>query len=341
MLRKRFFFICIFLIFTLSLLLSRGKKEKKSNQDTSLEITLVVPFSTGGATDLTARGLASGMKRTSGLQMKIENFPGTSGADGTKYVLDHKEDGNVMLVNGMLAFTSLPVNDLVETTFRDWDIWLATYSPNVIVVSKNSPYKTIEDLVSAMRERPGEIRASTGGVGSAGHFGAEVIKQVAGADYTLVPCSGGAEALIAMLSGEADFCPQLLAEFKDLLTAGDIRALCTLSDEDIDIGNGIVIPSILRFYPESYNLVPMGEVTGILVPKGLDEETLKAIDIAFDSAVKDRAFLEFCDIRSFSVIPMGREASQTYLEDFTSRANYILYDSGVAKVHPGYFGIER
>ena len=51
----------------------------------------------------------------------------------------------------MLAFTTMPVNGYTEKTYRDWDIWLATYAPNAIVVPANSPYQTVVDLVEDMK----------------------------------------------------------------------------------------------------------------------------------------------------------------------------------------------
>ena len=233
------------------------------------------------------------------------------------------------------------INGYTDKTFRDWDVWIATYAPNVIVVPKNSPYNTIQDLIEAMRANPGQITAGTAGIGSGGHFGAEIIKQVAGVDYKHITYAGGGPAFTATLSGEVDFCPQLLAEYKDAIISGDVKALCTLSDKPITIAEGITIPSIAEFYPEVAPLLPMGEVTGILLPKGLDEASLQKLDHAFEVAIQDPAFLEFCESRSFEVTPVGRADSQAYLEEFASKVCYILYDAGAAPIDPAQFGIER
>ena len=264
-------------------------------------INLTVPYNAGGTTDLSGRALA----------------------------------------NGMLAFCTMPINGYTDKTFRDWDIWIATYAPNAIIVPKNSPYDTIEDLVAAIKANPGQITAGTGGIGSGGHFGAETIKAIAGADYKHITYAGGAAAVTATLSGEVDFCPQLLAEYKDLVIAGEVKALACLAEEDIEIAPGVVIPSILRSYPEAKKFVPMGEVTGVLIPKGLDEAKLAKLDAAFESAVKEKDFLDFCEVKSFSVIPMGRAQSQAYMEGFASKACYLMYDAGATTIDPAKFGINR
>lgn len=304
-------------------------------------INLTVPYGAGGTTDLTARGLANGMSKALGSTINVINTPGAGGSAGTLNVQNARLDGYSLLANGMLAFATMPVNNYTDKTFREWDIWLATFAPNAVIVPKDSPYNTIQDLINAIKANPGQITAGTGGIGTGGHFGAEVLRAVAGADYKHITYPGGAAAVTATLSGEVNFCPQLLAEYKDLIIAGEVKALCCMAEEDIEIAPGVVIPSIAKAYPEAKKLLPMGEVTGILVPKGLDEKILKKIDAAFESAVKEKDFLDFCAMRSFVVNPMGRAESQKFLESFGSRACYILYDAGATTTDPAKFGFKR
>ncbi len=298
-------------------------------------------YNAGGTTDLTGRGLANGMSKELGVTVNVINTPGAGGSAGSLNVQNARLDGYSILANGMLAFTTMPVNGYTEKTFRDWDIWIATFAPNAFIVPKNSPYNTITDLVEAMRANPGQITAGTAGIGTGGHFGAEVLRAVAGVDYKHITYPGGAAAVTATLSGEVDFCPQLLAEYKDLIIAGEVKVLASLAEEDIDLGSGIIIPSIKKFYPDAASYLPMGEVTGILVPKGLDESILTKIDAAFDFAVKQQDFLDFAAVRSFIVTPMGREESQKFLETFAGRAAYILWDAGAAANDPAKYGFKR
>lgn len=304
-------------------------------------INLTVPYGAGGTTDLTARALANAMGEKLGVTINVINTPGAGGSAGTLNVQNAKNDGYSLLANGMLAFCTMPINGYTDKTFREWDIWIATYAPNVIVVPADSPFNTIQDLVEAIRQNPGQITAGTAGIGSGGHFGAEVIKAIAGADYKHITYNGGSAAFTATLSGEVQFCPQLLAEYKDAIIGGQVKALCTLSDEDITIADGITIPSIKNFYPEAAKFLPMGEVTGILVPKGLPESYLEKLDEAFAVAVKDKAFLDFCESKSFAVNVYDRQHSQEFMENFASKACWLMYDAGAVTISPADFGINR
>ena len=334
---KKALSILLVLVVVSSAVFAQGQQEAYPNKN----INMTVPYGAGGTTDLTARALANAMGKDLGVTINIVNTAGAGGSAGTLNVQNAKVDGYSLLANGMLSFVTLPINGYTDKTFRDWDVWVATYAPNVVVVPKDSPYNTITDLVEAMRANPGQITAGTAGIGSGGHFGAEIIKKAAGVDYKHITYAGGGPAFTATLSGEVDFCPQLLAEYKDAIISGDVKALCTLSDEPITIAEGITIPSIKEFYPEVSDLLPMGEVTAILIPKGLDEASLQKLDHAFELAVQDQAFLDFCESRSFEVTPVGRADSQAYLEEFASKACYILYDAGAAPIDPAEFGIER
>ena len=236
---------------------------------------------------------------------------------------------------------AMPINGYTEKTYREWAIWIATFAPNAIIVPKNSPYNTIEDLIAAIKANPGKITAGTAGIGSGGHFGAEVIKAIAGAPYKHITYAGGGPALTATLSGEVDFCPQLLAEYKDLIISGDVKCLATLSDTDIELAPGVVVKSILHSYPTASKFVPMGEVTGILLPNGLSEASLAKLDDAFAFATKDKAFLDFAAVKSFTVMPMGRADSQKYLDTFASKASYLMYDAGAVAIDPAKFGFKR
>lgn len=304
-------------------------------------INMTVPYGAGGTTDLTARALANAMGQNLGVTINVVNTPGAGGSAGSLNVQNARVDGYSILANGMLAFCTMPIMGYTEKTYKDWDIWLATYAPNVVVVPKNSPYNTIEDLINDIRKNPGQVTIGTAGIGTGGHYGAEVIKLVAGVDYKHITYAGGGAAFTATLAGEVQACPQLLAEYKDAIISGDVKALCTLAEDDIELAPGVVVASIKKAYPEAAQYLPMGEVTGIMIPKGLDAEALAKLDAAFEVAVKDPALLEFCKVKSFTVDVMGREESQKFLDAFASKACYLMYDAGAATIDPAKFGIKR
>ena len=305
------------------------------------DISVTVPYGAGGSTDLTARAVTAPMAKALGVSITVNNTPGAGGAAGSNVVANAPVDGYTLLANGMMAFSSMPVLGTTTKTFREWDLWLATFTPNIVAVRADSPYQTMDDLLADLRARPGQVTDGTAGPGSGGHIGAEVLRAAANIEYKLVSYPGGNPAILAMLAGEVDYTTQLLVEMEDMIKAGNIRALANLTENDIQINGGPLIPSILKFVPAAAPYLPMGETTGLAIPKGLAADRLAKIDAAFETAVRSQEFVDFCNSKGFIINPMGREAAQPYVENLASTVSWILFDAGVAKVSPEQFGIAR
>jgi len=300
----------------------------------SRDINVVVPFDAGGSTDLTARILSEPMGEDLDTEVVVTNTPGAGGGVGAQSVLNAKHDGYTILDDGMLSFAAMPVMDNLDTMPDDWDFWLATFTPNVVAVAADSPYQTLEDLVDAMEENPGEVTFGSAGPGSAGHVGAELVASGAGTEYEHVPYEGGNPAIVAALAGEVDAVAQLYVEMKDMLIAGDLRALATFADEDLIIDDDLVVPSIADFLPELATSLPLGETTGLAIPKGLDEDILKSIDGAYETAMKDPDFLDFCEEQGFTPVEVGRDGGMDYVKNLQSVVAWTLEDAGVAVNSP-------
>lgn len=305
------------------------------------DINVTVPFNAGGSTDLTARTVGEALGNHWGNEIVVTNTPGAAGSAGTQSVMNATQDGYTLLTNGMLAFTSMPVMGTLDTMPADWDFWLATFTPNIIAVPADSPYETIDDLIQAMQENPGDVSAGTAGPGSAGHIAAELIATAADVEYQHVPYEGGNPAILATLGGEVDFAPQLLVEMQDMLIAGDLRGLATLSDEDVVLEGDITIPTLSTSLPEIADILPMGETTGLAVPKGLDEGVLEAIDEGFAAAMEDQAFLDFSAENGMDPVGIGRAEAGERVADLQSVVAWTLFDAGVAENNPEDFDIPR
>lgn len=305
------------------------------------DINVTVPWNAGGSTDLTARTVGEAMGGHFGNNVVVTNTPGAGSSVGTQSVLNADTDGYTLLANGMLAFTSLPVMGTLDTMPEDWDFWLATFTPNIIAVPADSPYETIDDLVQAMRDNPGQISAGTAGPGSAGHIAAELIAGAADVEYRHVPYEGGNPAILATLGGEVDFAPQLLVEMQDMLIAGDLRGLATLSDSPVELEGGITIPVITDALPEIGNVLPMGETTGLAVPKGVDEGVLEKIDEGFEAAMQDQAFLDFGAENGMDPVGIGRADAGDRVAEIQSVVAWTLWDAGVAENDPAELDIPR
>lgn len=319
------------------------KTKSKSDYPTK-DITVIVPWNPGGGTDLTVRALVEEMGGDLGKRMTVTNMPGASGSVGMQDVYDSPKDGYKILGHGMMAFTNSQVMGLVDTSYKKWVVWDAAFSPNVIAVRKDSPYKTIEDLIAAMKENPGKITASSAGVGTGGHIGAAVFAKGVDAEFTHIPYEGGNPAIIAALSGEVDFTAQLSMEMIDMIRSGDLIGLACLSDEDLVIdgpSGKITIPSIKSVAPEMEGILPLGESFGIMVPEGTPDDVVEALDGAYKKAVRSEAFKKLADDKGMIVFGYDVVDTSEYLDKLASIVCWTLYDIGSAKISPDTVGIPR
>lgn len=306
------------------------------------DITMIVPYPPGGGTDLTVRALADEMAKELKVSITVVNSPGASGSVGTIAAWNKPHDGYTIVGNGMLAFASYPVMGYTDKTYKDYYLWVATYSPNVVVTkADNAKYADMNALLAALKANPGQVKVGTAGVGTGGHIGMEVIKAGTKVDYKHVPYQGGAPAIVAGLSGEVDIVPQLSMEMLDMIKAGKFKALATLMDKPMKVAGGPDIPSIVEFAPEMKPLLPMGESFGFMLPKDTPAPVIKAIDAAYKKAVNGETLKKFAEQKGVVILGLSGEEAQAHVAKLSQIVGWTLFDSGAAKISPEKFGIER
>ena len=305
------------------------------------DITVVVPWNPGGGTDLTVRALTTEMSKTLGVNIAVVNTPGANGSVGTKNVWNAKHDGYTILGAGLMPFTSYQVMGYMDQGHKDWITWTATFSPNVLAVRAESPYKDAKSLLAAFKAKPGAITAGTAGVGSGGHIGIEFIRRAGKFEYKHVPYQGGNPAIIATLGGEVDFTPQLSMEMTDMFRAGKMVALASLSDKALEIEGVKPIPSLGAELPDLKKGLPMGEFFGLTMPKDAPPEAIKKIDEAFKKAMQSETMKKFAKDKGVVLVGYGPEESLKKLDNLASVVCWTLYDTGTAKVSPEKFKIAK
>ena len=127
-----------------------------------------------------------------------------------------------------------------------------------------------------------------------------------------------------------------------MIKKGDLIPLAAFTTEDIVIPGGPTIPSISKFIPAMGAKLPMGETTGIAVPKGLPAPVLEKLDAAFADAIKQPSFKKFCDERGFIIMGVNRgPESAKYMDKLFSVVGWTLQDAGIAKVSPQSLNVPK
>ena len=193
----------------------------------SRPIKLVVPFGAGTTTDIIARVYAEAMARPLGQAIVVENKSGAGGNIGSDLVAKSPADGYTVVMGtvGTHAINPGLYRRMPYDAQKDFaPIGFAGYTPTLLVVAANSPFKSLKDLQVAAAKAPGVSFASAGN-GTSGHLAGELLKARLGGEMVHVPYKEGGMAVSDVMAGQAHFMFYHPAAVMPHIKSGKLRAL--------------------------------------------------------------------------------------------------------------------
>jgi len=192
-------------------------------------VRLVIAFVAGGATDTLARLISNDLGQVLGQNIVVENRPGANGYLAWNHVATAEPDGyTLLLAENALAMSQAlykrTVSSFDPLTQYDAIASVAT-SPSALIVSKNIPATSVDELVAYSRTVPGKMNYGSAGVGSVSHLNFEVFKDAVGMEAVHIPYKGGGQAIADVLAGHVPMTITSVQATKSLVEAGQIKAL--------------------------------------------------------------------------------------------------------------------
>jgi tripartite-type tricarboxylate transporter receptor subunit TctC len=198
----------------------------------SKPITYVVPFPTGGTTDTLARLIAQRLGTALGTTVVVDNKPGAGGNIGSEFVARAAPDGYTIL-GGTISSHAINVSLYSKLGYDPVKsfapITLIGSNPNVLVVPASSPYKSVADVLAAVRAKPGSIAFASAGNGTSQHLSGELFKTLAKVDLVHVPYKGSAPAIQDVMSGQVPMMFDTSVVAGPHIQSGKLRALAVTS----------------------------------------------------------------------------------------------------------------
>lgn len=194
----------------------------------SRPVRMIVPFAPGGNTDAVGRIAAQFFQGAlGGIPMMIENRGGAGGILGTDTVAKSAPDGYTLLVGSIGALTVSPtLEQLPYDPLRDLaPVSLLNTNPLVVIVRKDSPIASAQDLMARARAKPGALNYGSSGIGGLMHIAVLLFQTRTGTQMTHIPYRGGAPATAALLAGEVDLVFANMSDALPQVTSGIVRAL--------------------------------------------------------------------------------------------------------------------
>lgn len=201
----------------------------------------MVTTQAGGGLDVSARLLALGLTAALGQQVIIDNRGGAGGAIAADTVAKAAPDGHTILYIGPpLWLLPLMRSNLPYDPVRDFTpITLAVKLPNLVIVHPSLPVKSVRDLITLAKKRPGELNYGTSGTGTSPHLAAELFNAMAGVNIVRVNYKGAALALNALLSGEIQVFFPNVATVMPHVKSGRVRALAVTTAQPFELAPGM------------------------------------------------------------------------------------------------------
>ncbi|WP_296523380.1 tripartite tricarboxylate transporter substrate binding protein [Rhodoplanes sp.] len=251
-------------------------------------IEMIVAYSAGGVTDLTARIVASFMEKYIGGRTKIVvvNRPGAAGEIGFTALAEAKPDGYTIGFINTPTILSIPIERATKFTWKSYDLLgNLVDDPSGFSVHKDSQFRTLKELQAYAKANPGTVTVGTTGVGSDDHLAMLAFQRAAGVKMTHVPYAGGSMVRTAVLGrhiavasiniGEAMQYVASGSPFVQLAQAGAMRSS--------------VAPDVPTFKELGFDM-ESNAMRGVAAPKGLPPEVRKILEDAVTKTAADPEF---------------------------------------------------
>jgi tripartite-type tricarboxylate transporter receptor subunit TctC len=295
----------------------------------SRPITLIVPWGAGGGTDATARIIGSLLEKELGQPVTVVNRTGGSGVVGHAAIASAPPDGYTIglatVEIGMMHWQGL--TELTGASYTP--IGLVNADPAGINVRADAPYKTVSDLLAAIKANPGKFKASGTGQGGIWHLAIAGLlrdQKIDPAALPWVPSNGAAPGLQDMVAGGIEVAPCSLPEARSLIDAGKVKSLAVM-----DTKRSTLYPNVPTLKEAIGSDWTMAAWRGIVAPKGIPADVRDKLSAAVRKVAASKEYTDFMASRGFGVIYAGPEDFGKYMAKSDAELGATMKAVGIAK----------
>jgi len=250
-------------------------------------VTIIVPFAAGGPADITARIVADIFSRHLGQRFIVENVGGAGGTIGTLRAARAAPDGYTILSGhmGTNALAAAFYPDLGYDPQKDFEpIGLTAEYPELLVVRKEFPARDLHEFVAYAKANAGKLNVGHAGVGSVSYIGCLLLDTAMGIKPTMVPFTGTAPVLNAMLAGEIDYeCDPVLGTMAQV-RAGAVRALAIAAKK-----RSPMLPDVPTSAEQGFPEFDIAPFYAAFVPKGTPQPIVDKLAEALNKGLGEQA----------------------------------------------------
>ncbi|THJ35638.1 tripartite tricarboxylate transporter substrate binding protein [Lampropedia aestuarii] len=283
----------------------------------SKNLSLIVPFGPGSSPDTMARIIADEAGKTLGKPIIIVNKPGASGNIGTNEIAKAKPDGYTFgvsitgpLVNNPVIEKNLPYNPSTDIA----PIALAVHQYNVLVVPKDSPINSLQDLIAAAKTPDAQLNFPSTGAGTVSHLAVELLLERTGGEALHVPYPSSPAAVTSLLTGETHFAALPPVAVMPLIKDGRIKPIAAVSAERLSF-----LPEVPTVAELGYAGIEGSGWIGFIAPVGIDAQIQSQLNQALTAALQNEAVQTRLHTMFMEPAASTPEAFAAYMQEEAAR----------------------
>lgn len=301
-----------------------GAGSGEEAQFPSETIEIIIPYAAGGSTDVSVRQMASIAEDTCGTNIIASNQTGSAGAVGFTAAANAEPNGYTVGATAtelaylyQLGITEVSPDDLSG-------IMRYALNPHVFFVPAESPYRTMDELISAAED--GEtINVATSGTGSVYHlaFAGMALEAGLSEQFRNLPFDGGAAAVRAVLGGQADMTVAVFAEGQTQVEAGNLRPLAVASEEPLE-----AVPDVPTLIETGIDWTSSSHL-GLAVPRDTPEDRIQTLNECLREAMQTEEFQQTMDERNLTLDYLPPSEFNQYLRDLSEQYGRVIEEVGI------------
>jgi tripartite-type tricarboxylate transporter receptor subunit TctC len=290
-------------------------------------LRVVIPFAAGGSTDILARICAQMLTERLGQSAVPENITGAGGTIGAQRVLDAPADGHTLMAGtpGPMTINPHLQPNLPYQPMRDFmPVAFVGDSPAVVVVRKESPIRSVKDLVERAKAAPGRMTFASAGVGSFAHLSGELFKARAGVDMIHVPYRGTAPAATDLIGGRVDVMFENYPSVQGFLTSDSLRTLAIGA-----LRRSSLMPDVPTVVEEGVADYESTSWFGLFARAGSPPAAIEAINAAINAGLREPATAR--RLAELGVEPAGGTADEfrTYVQRRLDETGTLIRNANI------------
>lgn len=289
-------------------------------------ITMIVPFSAGGTTDILARIVGQALGQELGETIIIENKPGAGGNIGAQQAARAKADGYTLFMGtvGTHAINQALYKKLPYDPAKDFaPLSRVANVPNLLVAHPSRPYKTVQEMIAFAKANPGDVTYGSPGSGASPHVSGALFQSMTGAEMTHVPYKGSAPAISDLLGNQIAVMFDNMPSAIQHVRSGKLRPIAVTSPQrSPELPE---VPTIAEAGVPGYEAMSW---FGLWAIAGTPQPILDKLHVSLSKVLKDPAVVKKIADQGGSITIDTPEQFTTFIQGEAAKWGKVVKDSG-------------